>query len=138
MDGRVFLALARQLVRQTGEEWWRNTTGRAYYGLMLEGRDALARWGFTPPRGDNVHAFVRLRFTYAADPDLQKVGKTLDRLTGWRNRADYNLTAPEFSNDARAQDAITGATAALALLDAVDADAARRAAVIADIRARWP
>lgn len=56
----------------------------------------------------------------------------------WRNKADYDLLSPLFNTDRNAQDAIARAEHALALLDAVAADAARAAAATANIRARWP
>jgi hypothetical protein len=106
---------------------------------MLEGRDALSRWGFAPPPRDQVHTFVRLRFLYATDADLKEVGRELDRLVRLRNQAEYQLTASgPFTDASRAQDAIRKAEQNLRRLDAVEADAVRRAAAIAGIRAQWP
>ena len=44
----------------------------------------------------------------------------------------------KISNNSRAVDAVSRATNALVLLDALEADPVRRAAAIADVRARWP
>ena len=123
---------------QGQEVYRRAAAGRAYYALMLEGREALARWGIVPAPRENVHTFVRLRFHYAADADLKTIGNALDQLGRLRNRADYDLNAPQFLTDVDSQVAVANATAALALLDAVEGDPARRAAAGADIRARWP
>jgi hypothetical protein len=134
MKGRAFLDLARELVAGPTEVHWRGAAGRAYYALMLEGRDALIGWGFSPPGGQAVHAWIRLRFTYAADKDLKQIGDALDLLVQVRNHADYKLApSTAFASPSRAQDAIRVATKALALLDAVQADAARRAAAVATI-----
>jgi hypothetical protein len=132
MDGRAFLDVARDLAGGGTEAHWRSAIGRAYYALMLEGREALSRWGRTLPRGQNVHTWSRLRFTYAADVDLKEVGLALDDLVQLRNQADYNLApSPVFASAARALQAIQRATDALARLDAIEADPARRAAAIA-------
>jgi hypothetical protein len=125
--------VAQELVLAPTETHWRTAVGRAYYALMLEGRDALARWGFAPPR-QNVHSFVRLRFGYASDPDLKSIGFTLDRLSQWRNHADYQLTSGgSFATNVRASQAITESRTALALLDQIEADPVRRAAAIASL-----
>jgi hypothetical protein len=123
MTGRDFLAAARQALALGTEAGWRTCAGRSYYALFLEARDALGRWGFRPTARDTVHTFVKVRFLYAADAD---------------HKADYDLTAPVFANDSRATAALARATNAVALLDGVEADPARRAAAITDIRARWP
>jgi hypothetical protein len=138
MDGRAFLTPAGLLVSQPQEAFWRTATGRAYYALFLEAREALLQWGFVPGRRDSVHTFVRLRMMYAADPDLKAVGTELDLLLQLRNKADCDLHAPEFGSDVEASRAVRRGAAALARLDAVLADAARVAAAVADIRARWP
>jgi hypothetical protein len=139
MRGRAFIDLAPDVLAGNTEAHRRGAVGCAYYGLMLECRDALFRWGFKQPPRDNVHPFVRLRFSYAADPDLKKIGRALEDLVKMRNRADYDL-APhaDFASNVLVQKAIDDAKAALALLDAVDADLARQAAAIVAVRKAFP
>ncbi len=74
MKGRRFPDLARKVFPGGTEVHWRGAVGRAYYALMLECREALFRWGFKLPPRDNVHTWVRLRFSFPADPDLKTLG----------------------------------------------------------------
>src|SRR5437868_5934832 len=102
MDGRAFLEVAERLVLRSTEADWRTAAGRAYYGVMLECRAALRRWGFTIPKGEQVHRFVRLRLLYASDTDLKLVAKRLEQLGILRNYADYELENPGyFANDSQ-------------------------------------
>jgi hypothetical protein len=123
MQGRRFLDLAREILAGATDVHWRGCAGRAYYAFMLECRDVLLRWGWTIPRRDNVHTFVRLRFLYAAEADLNAIGRTLDRLGQLRNKANYDLTAvTAFTSDTHARTALREAGDALALLDTIDGD----------------
>jgi hypothetical protein len=139
MDGRAFLAVAHRLVAGPAEADWRAAAGRAYYALLLEGRDALRRWGFPPPRRDQLHAFVRLRFVYARDPDPKRIGLVLEQLVTLRNEADYQTDTPgKFGTAQVAHQTVLRAEGAVALLDQIEADPARRQGAIAAIRAAFP
>jgi hypothetical protein len=134
MSGRDFLIVARDVAAGATESHWRAAVIHAYYALVLECRDALFRWGFVMPRRDNMHTWVRLRFTYAADVDLKTIGDDLDNLVQERNRASYDLQSTAFSVASVAHIAIGDATSSLALLDQIEGDPARQAAAIASIQ----
>lgn len=85
-----------------------------------------------------MHFFVRDRFFLAGNIDLTPIGLILHELSKLRNRADYELTSTSFAHPAKAHDAMNKATDALRQLDALEADAARLAAAVAAIRARFP
>jgi hypothetical protein len=136
MRGREFLELARELIKGRHERHRRGAAGRAYYALMLECRDALDAWGFALPRRDLIHAFVRDRFLNNANADLPAIGRALEKLVRLRNQADYELHGKVFPLASTIQQEINNADTALKLLDAINADANRRSAAVADIRAR--
>jgi hypothetical protein len=136
MRGRDFLAVARNLAPLKTEAHWRAAVGCAYYAEMLETRDELQRRGFgTFPR-HQVHAEVRLRFTYPAHVDVKSVGDALNQLVQWRNHAHYQLgkAGPFVSNQVVVR-AITIAQDAIDVLDRLDGDPAQRTAAITAIRA---
>src|SRR5262249_33690686 len=127
MEGRAFLDVADELGRGSTEAHWRAAAGRAYYALVLEGRDALESWGVPIPAGE-THRKVRLCFVYARDSDLLEIAKALERLGKLRSRADYELATSgpgPFDTDLEAQQAIDRARVNLARLDRVKGDAAR-------------
>src|SRR3954453_20213055 len=107
MNGRAFLGSARLLLSNPSEANRRTAAGRAYYGLLHEGRAALERWRFLPRVGMSVHSFVRLRFQSPNHRDLQGIAVILDNLATLRNRADYDLLVPgRFASDRDATDAV--------------------------------
>ena len=139
MRGREFLKSARDLLAAGGEPNWRTALGRAYYALVHEGAETLLRWGFPKPPGEQIHRFVRLRFDSTPHADLHPVGYALDQLGRLRNQADYQLSHPGvFANDVVAGQAARDAAAAIAHLDAIEADGARLAAAVAALRKAWP
>lgn len=94
---------------------------------------------FTHAPRENIHTFVRLRFTFAANPDLKKLGDVLDALGQFRNKADYDLSPLAiFHTSNLADQVIHDAAAALALLDAIETDPARRSAAISAIQKAFP
>jgi hypothetical protein len=134
MDGRSFLDLARELAAGSAEPHWRTSVGRSYYALLHEVLDALRRWGFSlPPRG-KVHTFARLKLGYATDPDLKRLGLTLEALGRLRNSADYHLSSPGPFLSARvAASAVADAESGIGLLDDLESDPARRSAAVGSI-----
>jgi len=139
MQGREFLELAREMLAGATEKHWRGAVGRAYYALMLECKTALERWGFPMPARENAHQFVRTRFRFPINADLEKIADVIEPLGQLRNRADYDLSPlPALTSGARAQLGVRQATTALALLDALDGDPVRRAVVFAAIQAAFP
>jgi hypothetical protein len=136
MQGREFLDLARELLASgTSPRHWRAVIIHGYYALLLECRDAMGRWSLPAIPRQQVHAQVRLRLIYASDADLKKIGDALEVLNKHRNTASYDLQPLSLFASAKvAQADVHLAAGALALLDSIDADLARRAAAAASIR----
>ena len=125
MEGRTLLDVGRDLAAGPAEAHWRSSVGRAYYSLLHEVLGTLKRWGFAVPPRDKVHTFARLKFVYASDPDLKRIGLTLEALAQLRNAADYHLeTSGPFVLPKVAVSALDDAESAIALLDAIEADTA--------------
>jgi hypothetical protein len=105
-----------------------------YYALLHEVLHALRGWGLSLPPRDKVHTFARLKLVYATDSDLKRTGLMLEALGRLRNTADYQLSPPgPFATARVAVQALADAQAALALLDALEADPARRAVAVGSI-----
>lgn len=139
MDGREFLAVALRLSREQTEADWRTACGRAYYALLQEAKNSLERWGFVARAREEIHRFVRLRFIYAQEPDLKRIGQRIERLGLLRNNADYQLTnSGPFVSVTVVMSAIQNAQEAITLLDQIDGDPSRRAVAVAAIQAAFP
>jgi hypothetical protein len=135
MKGREFLDQARDSLPGSLQRHRRSAVIHSYYALLLECRDLMSRWGLQRLSRQQVHAQVRLRLVYSTDADLKAIGFTLERMSQNRNLASYDLTdLPLFATATVAQDHVKSAADAIALLDAIDADPARRAAAIASIK----
>jgi uncharacterized protein (UPF0332 family) len=74
-----------------GEADWRTSISRAYYAAFHKARLLLLQGGFRVPSGEKAHAYVWLRLSNAAHPDIDDAGRQLNRLRLIRNRADYNF-----------------------------------------------
>jgi len=126
MNGGALFDDARELAAGSTEAHWRSGVGRAYYALLHEVLAALGRWGFALPPRDRVHTFAWLKFIYATDADVKRIGLTLESLGRLRNAADYQLGASgPFVSPRIAVSTLTDAESAIALLDAIEADPAR-------------
>jgi uncharacterized protein (UPF0332 family) len=135
MNGKAFLDPARDMAVGPGEAHWRSAAGRAYDAVFQEAHAALERWGIAIPPRESVHSAVRLKFLYAGDAEAKEMGRALEDLARLRNEADYKLAAPgSFRNATEAEATILKAEGLIARLDAIEADATRRAEVIASIR----
>ena len=135
MDGRAFLGVARRLAAPGSEADWRTAAGRAYYALIQEAAVALRRWGLPAGPRNQFHHHLRQLFTFAPNPDLKAIGQAMEQTGQLRSEADYRLELPgSFATAARA----LWADKAIALLDAIDADPARRATAVADVKKTLP
>jgi hypothetical protein len=135
MNGRAFLTPAEELATGPSEAHWRASAGRSYYALFQEALAALGRWGIVAPRRENIHAYVRLRFTYTTNVDARFIGDNLDFLVKLRNDADYHLAILGcFGSSDEVVGAVGKSRDAIALLDSIESDPARRAGVVSSIR----
>jgi hypothetical protein len=139
MDGRAFLHSAQHLLALPNEANWRSAASRLYLALLHEARIALERWGFPRPSQDDLHTFVSSRFGSTLNLDLLRVDDALFRLRTFAEEADFALTSVGVFGDAREVSRhLFLSQVGIDLLDQSDNDPARRAAGIADLRARWP
>src|SRR5207237_6747786 len=100
MKGRDILSVARELAQGPTEAHWRAASGRAYYALLIELRDAMTSWGLSRPLPSQVHQLVYRRLFVPTDPDMKQIGIWFDLLRTARVRADYETwTLAEFATD---------------------------------------
>ena len=134
MDGRALLDVVPELAAGSSEPHWRSSVGRTSYALLHKVLGILRRWGFSLPPRDKVYTFARLKLVYATDPDLKRIGLTLEALGRLRNVADHQLSpSGPFGSAKIAVSALTDAEVAIVLLDAIEADPARRTSAAGSI-----
>jgi hypothetical protein len=139
MDGRAFLDSARLLLATPTEANRRSAVSRGYFAILNEARAALERWGFVVGATADIDASVIAHFGRAANTDAVRAWDVLDRLERNRQTADYFLTAPGgFADEREVRHLLQLAQTGIDLLDQLEADPARRAAVVAAIRAEFP
>lgn len=105
MDGRAFLAVARELAGSDKEELRRTSISRAYYGAYHVARELLQSCGVVVPKRD-VHNKLQWCLQQAGeksgDKELAKAGGKLGDLRTERNGADYDLDDREIAKPANA------------------------------------
>ena len=100
---------------------------------------ALERWGFPLPGGGVVDTFVLGHVGSVVHLDLFRIEDVLLRGDRLRHAGGYELTTPgEFANDKEVQQLLLLVTVTIDLLDQIEADPARRSALIAALRVVWP
>jgi hypothetical protein len=136
MDGRQFLGIARALLQENDEESWRTAANRAYYGVFIECRDALLRWGVKSIPVYQPHARVKLLFAQPSLTDLYSISQALESLYKMRCRADYDTaTVGPFHSHFIVEQAVIQAEQTVDLLDDIEADPSRKAAAVAAVLA---
>jgi hypothetical protein len=140
MDGRAFLDAVRFLLTAPSEVNRRAAAGSLYCAMLNEARDALERWGFVAPaKQPDVHDFAFARLYSVANIDLIRVGDVLKRVKDFRDLADDGRSSPtEFADNNKVIQHLSLVNVGIDLLDQIEADPARRAQAIADVRAAFP
>jgi hypothetical protein len=139
MDGRVFLDAARHLLAATSEVNRRTAAGPIYLAVVNEARAALERWGFSRPAPEDVKEFVLACFDNAVNLDALRGADAVRRTEQRRTLASHDLAAPGlFADDGEVTRLLYLAVGGIDLLDQLEADTVRRAAVITAIQAARP
>lgn len=96
---------ARNALGPLHEARLRSSISRSYYAVFGKARIYLRKHDHIPEiliasngARINIHQFVREQFQNRADPDYQEIGEALDRLSQYRNIADYDLNNPALNN----------------------------------------
>jgi hypothetical protein len=107
--------------------------------VLNEARAALERWGFPVPVQGDIDDLVLSRFNTVPNMDLVRVADALIQLGQGRRFADISLGGPgPFADDKEAKRLLLLAELGIDCLDQIEADPARRAKAIVDIRAVFP
>jgi uncharacterized protein (UPF0332 family) len=89
---QLYLELAdelihRQQTKSLEEAYWRSSISRSYYGVFCTARD---RKGWQNLKTVEVHKYVIDKYKESSILLEKQVGKMLDELRRYRNRADYD------------------------------------------------
>jgi uncharacterized protein (UPF0332 family) len=89
---QLYLELAdelihRQQTKSLEEAYWRSSISRSYYGVFCTARD---RKGWQNLKTVEVHKYVIDKYKGSSILLEKQVGKMLDELRRYRNRADYD------------------------------------------------
>lgn len=111
-DWSQYFDVSRELAQQDKnapaplqEARLRASVSRAYYAVFGQARNYLRKHDrirevLINSNGEriNIHRFVREQFINGANQDYQEIGETLNRLSEYRNIADYDLSHPILNN----------------------------------------
>ena len=113
--------------------------GIGYYAILNEARSALGRWGVPVPAKADVDDFVISRFIMVPNVDLLRVADALAQLRDKRELADNSLSTPGiFADEKEVNHLLQRADIGIDLISQIEADPARQAKAVADIRAVFP
>ncbi len=105
MDGEAFLSLSLQLANGDSEARFRSSVSRAYYGAYHVVREFVQSCDVVVPKRD-VHNKLQWCLEQTgkaiANIELAKAGSKLGSLRTDRNRADYDLSDPNFTRKVNA------------------------------------
>ncbi|MFB2879051.1 HEPN domain-containing protein [Floridanema aerugineum] len=115
-DWSNYLNLAQELAQETSDEAkLRSAISRSYYAAFIKARNFLRHKDNLVIPQQNAHQYVITQFKNSPDRLRQKLGKRLERLRVYRNRADYEDV---FSNLVqKAEEALTLARRIISALD---------------------
>ena len=111
-DWSQYFDVSRELAEQAKnappplqEARLRASISRAYYAVFGQARNYLRRHDRirevlidSSGKRINIHQFVREQFINRVEQDYQEIGEALNRLSEYRNIADYDLNNPVLNN----------------------------------------
>jgi uncharacterized protein (UPF0332 family) len=104
-----YISLAQELYGNTppvaapDEAKWRSAISRAYYGVFNMARQVLETRRKKPFERGGVHGAVLRALRDSGDATLISIGRDLQNLKDWRERADYGDDIPKCRQNTEAQ-----------------------------------
>ena len=133
MDGHEFIEVAKSLAHSQREAWLRSAVSRAYYALLNSAIQFLSELGFSVEQGPGAHGQTRNRLSNSTVEQMMDFSRILDELRKRRNKADYDMSSSDFTNQATCALRAAKAESALALLVACKHEP-QRSRIRAEIR----